>query len=333
MAGGGGSMGYADTPCFLQRAAVFFDIFGLTAPLFLLVLLGYAIVHWGRWPDAATDALTRFVFSVALPMLLFKLMAGFRALPTADTRLLGAFFGACLVVFLIGRGVGAWMFRQDGVSQSVFALGGVFSNNVLLGIPLAHIALGEGAIASVSLVLVFNALILWTLVTISVEWAKRRSLSMGGLAAMAKGVITNPIVASIVGGTLFGYTGVPMPGVVDQVLGMVGQAAAPLSLIVLGMGLSQFGIRDGWRESVAICALKLVAQPLVVWLFCRWLALPSLETQVVVMLGSLPVGANVYLMSRQFQTLGSAVASSLVMSTALAAVTTPLAITLTKAFA
>jgi hypothetical protein len=43
---------------------------------------------------------------------------------------------------------------------------------------------------------------------------------------------------------------------------------------------------------------------------------------------TVPVGANVYLMSRQFGVLSSAVASSIVLTTALAAVTTPLTLTL-----
>lgn len=310
---------------------MFHELFALTAPLFLLVFLGYAIAHWGRWPDTATDALTRFVFSVALPMLLFKLMSGFRSLPATDSRLLVAYFGGCLIVFACGRFVAWLLFRMDGVSQSVFALGGVFSNNVLLGIPLARLALGEASIPSVSLVLVFNALTLWTLVTISVEWAKHAQFSLKAVAATARGVSTNPLILGIIGGTLFGYTGLPLPAVVDQTLGLVGQAAAPLSLIVLGMGLSHFGIRAGLRESFAICVFKLALFPLAVYGLCVLLGLPTLETRVVVMLASLPTGTNVYLMSRQFNTLGSAVAGSLVLSTAIAALTTPLVLMLTGA--
>jgi len=47
-----------------------------------------------------------------------------------------------------------------------------------------------------------------------------------------------------------------------------------------------------------------------------------------VLLGSMAVGVNIYLMSRQFNVLGGPVAASLLMSTALAAVTTPLILTL-----
>ncbi|MBK7677040.1 MAG: AEC family transporter [Candidatus Accumulibacter sp.] len=301
----------------------------LAAPLFVLVLAGYLLMRISGWPKAMSENLSRFVFSVALPAMLFRLMSDLSQLPPVDARLLLAFFGGCLIVFVIGRLVAWRLFALDGVGQSVFALGGVFSNNVLLGLPLAKVALGDAALPSVALVLVFNALILWTLLTVSIEWARHGSFSLRGFAKTARGVLTNPIVAGILAGTLFGLTGLPLPAFVALPLAMVGQAAAPMALLTLGMGLAEYGIRAGWRISLAISSLKLVVQPLVVWLLARLIGLPAMETQVVVLLASLAVGANVYLMSRQFNTLEGPVASSLVLSTALAALTTPLALTLT----
>lgn len=293
-----------------------------------LVALGFGLMRWAGWPKSVSDAMTRFVFAVALPAMLFRLMSDFSKLPPVDARLLIAFFGSCLIVFGIGRLLAWRLFRLDGVAQSVFALGGVFSNNVLLGIPLAKATLGETALPSVALVLVFNSLILWTLVTVSVEWARHGSFSVAGFAKTVKAVATNPIVASIVSGTLFGLAGLGVPALIDAPLAMLGSSAAPLSLVALGMGLAEYGIRAGWRQSTAICALKLLLQPFVVWLLALALGLPRLETQVVVLLASLPVGANVYLMSRQFKTLEGPVAASLVISTALAAATAPLVLTL-----
>lgn len=304
-------------------------IVALTAPLFILVLLGYGLARWARWPKPVSDALTRFVFSVAIPALLFRMMSDFSRLPRVDPRLLIAYFGSCFIVFALGRFIARRVFRMDGVSQSVFALGGIFANNVLLGVPLAKITLGEASIPVVSLVLVFNSLTLWTLVTISVEWARHRAMSWSGYLHAVKAVLTNPVVASILIGTAWGLASLPLPAVVDGTLELVSQAAIPLSLIALGMGLAEYRISEEWRVSATICALKLVAQPAIVYLLARWLALPPLETQAIVMLASLPVGANVYLMSRQFNTLGGPVAASLVISTALAAATTPLILALT----
>lgn len=306
----------------------FARIAALTAPLFFLVLLGYALTRWGRWPRPVADALTRFVFYVAVPALLFRLMSDFSRLPAVDARLLIVYFGACLVLFLLGRLIAARVFRLDGVAQSVFALGTIFSNNVLLGVPLARVTLGESSLPAISLVLVFNALTLWTLATISVEWARHRALSWSGYVSAAKAVLANPIVASILIGTAWGFLGVRLPGFVDRTLSLISDAAVPLSLIALGMGLAQYGIREGWPVSAAMTVLKLAGQPLAVWLLARALSLPPLETQAMVLLAALPVGANVYLMSRQFETLSGPVASSLVVSTALSAVTMPLILTL-----
>jgi malonate transporter len=305
----------------------FIRLVALTAPLFLLVLVGYVLSRWGRWPKVVSDALTKFVFSIAIPAFLFRLMSDFSTLPAVDARLLIAYFGGCLVTFVLARLVAARVFGMDGVGQSIFGVGTIFSNNVLLGIPLAKVTLGDASLPSVSLVLIFNSLLLWTLVTVSVEWARSRDLSAGGLLTTAREVVTNPVVAGILAGTGFGFTGLPLPPMIGETLSLMSQAAVPMSLIVLGMGLAEYGVKEGWRPSLALSALKLAAAPLAVYLIARGLALPSLETRSVVMLASLPVGANVYLMARQFGALEGPVAASLVLTTVAAAITTPLLLT------
>lgn len=302
----------------------FIHLVELSAPLFSLVLVGYVLMRFSKWPDSVSDGLTRIVFSLALPALLFRLMLGASHLPPVDMRLLIAFFGGCLLVFVLGRWVGCNVFQMDGTSQSVFALGGIFSNNAFLGLPLAKVTLGEHAIPSVALVLIFNSFVLWMLVTISVEWAKNGSLSLKGFGKTIASVLTNPVVASILLGGAFSYTGWALPRAIDSPLNMVAQSATPLSLIALGMALAQFGVKDGWQISVAITTLKLIAQPMVVWALASLLGLPLMEKSVVVLLASTAIGVNVFVMSRQFAVLQAPVASSLVLSTVMAAVTTPM---------
>ncbi len=246
----------------------------LSLPLFVLIVLGYGLIRWGKWPATITDGLTRFVFSLALPAMLFRMMCDFSQRPAVDARLLIAFFGSCLIVFVIGRIAARRLFKLDGVSGSVFALGGIFSNNVMLGLPIATVMLGEEAIPSVALVLVFNGLILWSLVTISIEWARNGSPTLQGFIKTARSVLTNPLIIGILSGTLFSLTGLPLPVFVDQPVSMLGQVAAPLSLVVLGMGLAEYRISEGWQLSSGICFLKLIVQPMVVWLLAWSMDLP-----------------------------------------------------------
>jgi predicted permease len=80
--------------------------------------------------------------------------------------------------------------------------------------------------------------------------------------------------------------------------------------------------------AVGIAVLKLVGQPLVVWAIASAIGLPLLETQAVVLLAALPVGINVYLMAREFKGIEGPVATSMLLSTLLAAATVPLALSL-----
>lgn len=311
----------------LPSLPMFAGVVGLTAPLFLLVLVGYLLSRWGDWPKPASDALTRFVFAVAIPALLFRLMSEFPRLPPVDVRILFAYFGGCAITYIVARAVAARFFAMDGTQQSLFGMGTIFSNSVLLGIPLVKVTLGDDSLPVVSLILIFNSLLLWTLVTISVEWARNRDFSVRGIGRTAWEVVTNPVVAGILAGTAFGFTGWALPAPIDQTLQLMGQAAVPMSLIVLGMGLAEYGVRDGWRPSLAITALKLTLLPLTVYVLGRTMELPLRELRTIVVLASLPIGANVYLMARQFRAMEGPVAASLVWSTLVAAFTTPLLLT------
>jgi predicted permease len=306
------------------------SILSLTAPLFLLVALGYALARFAGWKGPIADALARFVFSVAIPAFLFQLMSDFSKLPRVDPWLLAAYFGGTFAVYGLAMAAGRAAFAHDGATAAVFGMGGVFGNTVLLGIPLAQVSLGAQALPAISMVIVFHSLVMWTLITVTVEWARHRAPTLASLWRTTRGVAMNPIVASILLGVAFGYTGLRLPDVVDRTIALLGDAAAPLSLIALGMSLQAFGVREGWRESLAMSAFKLVCAPLAVYGFARALSLSPDETQAITVLAALPVGANVYLMARAFGALTGPVSSAIVLTTALSALTTPIVIALTR---
>ena len=298
----------------------------LGAPLFALVLIGYLLMRFASWPRTMAQHLTTFVFSVGLPAMLFRMMSDLSQLPPVDGRLLVAFFGGCLLVFLLGRLIAGKAFGLDGIGQSVFGVGCIFSNNIMLGLPLAKASLGDPAIPSVALVLLFNALILWTLVSLSVEWHRHGSLSLKGLRDTVQGVLRNPIILAILAGSAFGLSGAALPAMLDSPLKMLGQTGMPLALVALGMSLAEYNLKSEWKVSLAIVIPKLLILPLIVFGLARLLALPPLETRVIVLLASIGQGANVFLMARQFKAVEGGMAGALILSTALSAITTPLAL-------
>lgn len=296
----------------------------LSFPLFTLTIAGYVLGRFSGWPDSVSEGLNQFCFTLILPCMLFNVMCGFYKAPPVDLRLLIAFFGSCFVVYAIGRAVARHIFHLDAVSSSVFSLGGIFSNNTMLGIPLAALLLGPDSLPAIALVLIFNSLILWTLVTVSVEWARHGKFSLSGVGNTLVSVFRNPIIIGILSGSAWSLMHRPLPVVIAKPVEMVSGMAAPLSLIALGMSLACYDIRDGLRESYAICALKLLIQPIVIAAIAYAIALPVAETKVVVLLGSMATGVNVYLMAQRFGVMQAASATSTLLSTLFSALTTPM---------
>ena len=304
----------------------------LSLPLFMLIIAGYGLGRFSGWPVSVNEGLNRFCFTVVLPCMLFNVMCGFYRTPSVDLRLLVAFFGSCFIVYGLGRIIAGRVFGLDPVSSSVFALGGIFSNNTMLGIPLATLLLGPESLPSIALVLIFNSLILWTLVTVSIEWARNGSFSPRDILNTLVSVFKNPIIIGIVAGSAWSLLHRPLPDAVGKPVEMISDMAAPLSLIALGMSLSRYNIREGLKESYAICALKLLIQPLIIALIAFATGLPAAETKVLVLLGSMALGVNVYLMAQKFGVMQGASATSTLLSTALSALTTPLLMMLITRF-
>jgi malonate transporter len=295
----------------------------LSLPLYGLVVAGFVIASVPGWRREWSAYAVRAVFAIALPAMLFQLMSHQALLPPVNPRILVAYFGSCLIVFFLGRAIARWWFEMDGVAQSVYALGGIFSNIVLTGLPIARATLGDAAVPVVALVLVFNALTLWTLVSISVEWSRHGAFSPRGLGKTAFNVLRNPIILAIVAGTLFGRLGYALPVKLDAGLGLIGAAASPTALLVLGLELAEFPLRREWAATATLCTVKLLLQPLIVWLLASLLGLSALELRAVVLVASMAIGVNVYLMAARFETQQGTIASGIVLSNIFAALTTP----------
>ena len=295
-----------------------------TLPLFILILLGFLAVKLGRWQKTVTDSLTKFTFYIAFPIMLFQIMSHFSEQSEIDIKLLLVFFGGSFIVFAIGCLIASKIFKLNGSQSTLFAMGGIYTNTVFVGIPIIKMLLGDQAIPIVAIIVIFNALMLWTLATVSIEFVQMGKLSGRSFIKALKNVSKNPIIIGIFTGIVVNYIGLPIPNFINQSTKMVSDMTAPLSLIVLGMGLAEYKIRDQLLITGSICFLKLAILPIVTYIVGKILGLPTLELQVVVLLSSVSIAINCYMMARQFEVLQGPIASSLLISTALSSVTTPL---------
>ncbi len=297
-------------------------------PFFILIGTGYLLIRRFKWSHTLTEGLTRFLFNLAIPVMLFGVMSQFHKQKAMDPRLIIAYFGASFVLFFVAQIYSRTILKLSAQEASVFGIGGIFSNNVMIGIPMIMLFMGDSAIAVSALIISFNALLLWSLVSFAIEWAEHGSFSITGIIHTLQGVLKNPIIIGIMLGLLTSFLHIPIPRFIDKTITMFSNMVAPLSLLVLGMGLARYKLGANLKVSINITIFKLILHPLFIWGGAVLLGLPAFETKAIVILGSIATGMNVYLMALKFQVIEDAVASSIILATILSAITTPIIVIL-----
>lgn len=307
---------------------MFLQNFLVALPLFCVIGLGYVFARFNIVSIEIGKALSKFSFTVTIPILLFRLMSDLPKLPSPNWLIGVAFFGSCFIVFAIGYVIGRKFLHLNRDGQTIFGMAGVFSNNIQLGVPIAISLLGKESLPSIAVIFSLNGFLMWTLATIAIELGRNQSPSL--LKTIVKGTsatIKNPIVIGIVLGAIWGLTRLTLPTPVQKSVDLLANSAAPIALFAVGVGLTQYRITSNLRITSAVTILKLGVQPLVVMVLCHLIGLNLEETKAACLLACLPVGVNVYIMSQEFHTMQGETANALLITTALASFTVPMTLT------
>jgi hypothetical protein len=275
-------------------------------------------------------ALSTTAFTVFTPALLLRTTARID-LATLAPLTLGAFFGPVVGLLLAVYGWQRWRRPEPAAGPAVRAISTSFGNTVQLGIPVATAVFGEAGLSLHVAIVSLHALVLLTMVTALVETDLARSgtAPAGGRAAVlrqtVRRTVVHPVVTPVLVGLAWNLLGVPLPEAVDGVLATLGQAVVPVSLVVIGMSLRQFGIAGGLRPALGLSAVKLLAQPGLVFVAAHWGAgLHGVPLGVVVMCAGLPIGSNALLFAQRYRTLEGETTAGIVISMLGFIVTAPL---------
>jgi predicted permease len=300
------------------------ELFGIVAPVFVLIVMGAAAVGLRLLDAAAVRGMSDFVFYAAMPSLLFRSVASappLRLLDVAGSFIIGAFILFAAAVLLART-----LFRARLAQASVFGLNCVFGNTVMLGIPIVDAAFGPEGVANLLAVVAFHSALLLPVATILIEADAGHGRSAWLILAVTlKGLLRNPVVMGIVLAFAWRTTGLGFAEPVSRLLVLLGAAGPPLALFCLGASLPRpgavFSHGGGMLQIMAGSALKLVAMPALVAVLAHFAGVTEVAFAVVVLASGLPTGANAFLLARRFGTMMESSASTVVVSTAASVVT------------
>ena len=291
-------------------------------PVVLLIGIGFAAGRLKLIRGEAVRDLSDLVFLVLVQALLFRTMAT-ADLARLDLRSVALYYivaGAMFFALLLIRGLNS--------RSAVLALAAIFSNTLMIGVPLVQLAYGQAGLVHLFTLISMHALILLTLATVVLELLVAREQAAAGLgprrhiaatvAQAVKNAILHPVPLPIIAGFLYSLTGWGLHPVVERPLKLLGDAFGPVALVLVGVTLAQTAIGPHLRGALVISVLKTILHPLLMWGAGRALGLTGLPLAVMVVAAALPVGANVFLFSQRYKKAEDLVTASVAVSTLMA---------------
>lgn len=299
-------------------------VIAVIAPVFVIITLGLVAGKTRYLSEGADKMIVELVFRVAIPALLFRMLATASPSTGSVLQLWGAFFAPLAVVWIASTLISLLILRRPPPDAAAIALGSVFGNLVLLGLPIVLKAVGPEAAAPMALIFLIEFPVLWLAATLHHQLAgPMRSSSLSDqLRSLANDLGRNPIILALVAGAIWRATGQPLPGVADQVLETLGRAATPGALFALGLTLARFQIKGEIGTVSAIVLLKIVATPLIAWLFVfHVFTLPPAWAAVIVLFASMPTGAVAFLFATRHDRAVGSISAAIAVGVALSVVT------------
>ena len=297
--------------------------------VFTLIAIGYGAAAVRLLRPETGDGLSDFVFTIAVPILLFRTIATATFEHGPPWAFWATYFTAVLVTWTSAHLIIRAGFGRDARSGVVAGVTAGFSNLVLLGVPFMSGLFGEPGLAVLSQLVSIHLPIMLGASIILFEWAVKRDnagaqpkSSIVLVTGFIRQLVTNPLILGIFAGLVMRLSGLALPGVVDRVIGNLAGVAGPLALFAMGMSLYGYGIRGQVRQALALVSLKLVLMPAVALGMGLVLGLPEFQLQVAVAAASLPAGVNSWLIANRLGTGERLASTSMTLGTAMAAVTT-----------
>lgn len=282
--------------------------------LLVMMLIGY-IVFRIKWLDGnACSRMSKIVVNVLNPCLMVNGVLG------KEAKLEGSMLFQTLVlvviyfaVLILISGPVASALRVRKEHFNLYRLMMIFSNVGFMGIPVISSIYGKEAILLIAFYNLGYNLLLYTygiylvgkgcLATEETEAGKGLSGESG--KAAGKGMdwkkLLNPGVASCVAAIFIFASGATMPESVCTFFDYVGNAAVPLSMILIGASVAQGGRKEFFldKKMYAFMAVKMLAIPIAAALLVRLLPWPAMVEGVFILMLAMPVGSIVVMLATE----------------------------------
>ena len=310
-----------------------------TVPIFLVIILGYVLKKLGIINKAFVDTANKYVFKVALPIMLFKDLAFSNIIEEIN----GSFIVFCIIVMFLASWFLSYMFLKDKTMVGAFAQASVRSSAAILGVAFVENICGNAGMAPLmiaSAVPFFNVLSV-VILTFSADYTndvkegveKEEGRIKNEVIKSLKGIATNPIIIGILLGLLFAASRLNMPVIPKKTIDLVSVTATPVALLAIGGGFEFKLALTRLRPAVVASFIKLLVLPMVFLPVAVFNGFRSSELVAILIMLASPSTVSCFIMAKGMGNDEVLTSNIVVLTTIFSSVTLTFWIFLLRSFA
>ena len=285
------------------------------------MVAGYLSARFKLLPNAASEVLSRFVFVIALPALIFTSLSQISVAEFFNWQYIGALGGGMLAMFIVGMIVARSAFTGSLSATALHGLTAAYSSTAYIGLPLILTIYGDAARVPGIIGAIITGLVFAPLAILLIEIDRGRNANAHSLAPLLA-VLTRPPVIAVALGLSVSASGIALPAPVFSFFSLLGGAFVPCALFAAGLFIAGCSIRGASVEIGWLVGAKLLLHPLITW----WLAfhvfeLDRLFATIAVIQAALPSGVPVFVLAQQYGVFTTRSSAAIAISTALSVIT------------
>ena len=293
------------------------QIIDIVAPVFLLIALGAAAVKLGWFTDTAIDGMMGFALKFAAPCLLFLSVARLDIGQVFQWPLMLSFYLGASASFFMAIFLAMKLFKRRPGEAVAMAFGALFSNALLLGLPISERAYGAQSLDTNIALLSVHAPFAYLLGITTMELVRRDKQSVLTTARIiGVTMFRNPLMIGIGLGFVVNFSGWALPAPLLSSVEMIAQTTLPVALFAIGGVLTRYSLGASLGQAGMITTFSLFVHPLLVYLLANYAfsVAPQVMRNAVLMAAMAP-GVNAFVFATMYGRAKGVAASTILLAT------------------